>query len=102
MKTFGAGPPIRRQTSSGTARQAPESADTSPAPGAAEIGSPCIPGPTMPGEGGGFAGDPAPDDAGEVDWIAGRVDRRPVGLGDERLPGRPAAAVEPRPADRLA
>ena len=43
-----------------------------------------------------------PDDPREVDRVAGRVDRRPVALGDQRLPGRPAALLEPGPPDRLA
>ena len=43
-----------------------------------------------------------PDDAGEVDRVAGRVDRRPAAVGDQRLPGRPASLLHPGAPDRLA
>ncbi len=48
MKKRSAKPPSRRQTSSGTARQAPEAAVTSRGPGAAASGSSCIPAQTIP------------------------------------------------------
>ena len=75
--------PARR----GIARQAPESAATSRGRGRRRRSAGRVPG---------------PDDAGEVDGVAGRVDRRARRRRRQRLPGHPATLLHPGTPDRLA
>ena len=75
------------QVRRGIARQAPERAVTSPAG-------------RRRGKREAMAA--GPDDPGEVDRVTGGVDPRAAAVGDQRLPGGPAALLEPGPADRLA